>query len=71
VTAVLGGEGGAVLGGEGGAAMPQAPWHLGDVPGVEATLRCGSGRAGVGQNGGSAVEQGRRAMEQGGCGAGP
>jgi hypothetical protein len=48
--------------------MPQAPWHLGDVPRVEATLLRGSGRAGVGLNGASSPAQ--RLCEVELCGGG-
>jgi hypothetical protein len=71
---LLGRDGGARRGGRCGArgrvdsAMPQAPWHIGDAPGVEVTLLRGSGRAGVTERR-SAAEQGSRATEQGGCGA--
>jgi hypothetical protein len=44
--------------------MPQAPWHLGDAPGVEATLLCGSGRAGVGQNGGPRRSRGAEQLSK-------
>jgi hypothetical protein len=48
--------------------MLQATWHLGDVPGVEATLLCGSGRAGVGQNSATSPAQRLCAAEL--CGSG-
>jgi hypothetical protein len=48
--------------------MLQAPWHLGDVPEVEVTLLCGSGRAGVGQNGVASSAQRLCAVER--CGSG-
>jgi hypothetical protein len=73
-TSCWGRNGGARRGGRCGArgrvdaVMPQAPWHLSDVPGVEAPLLCGSSRAGVGPNGATSPAQRLCAAEL--CGSG-